>query len=205
MAPPSATQSPDAQHDATPPSATPANKGDSLPQDKHEGLAISADPYTQTGRAKAKFDKANPLPAGILPVEVFLHNETTHPIRVNMETIQLVVHPKNGSQQNVDWMPALDVAKTIAHPSGSAAPQQRRLPLGLGSDPDKKTGQLAEILTPLALDADVVPPTGTLHGFLFFNLSHDLSLADSASLYVPDVTAVPGSKPLMFFEVAFGR
>jgi hypothetical protein len=182
-----------------------ATKADSLPQDKHDGLTVSADPYTQPGRSKSKFDKADPLPVGILSVEVFLHNETTHPFHINMETIQLVVHPRGGAEQNVDWMPAQDVAAAVAHPKGPSAPQQRRLPLGIGSSSDNKTDKLAGILKPLALGADVVPPMGTIHGFLFFNVDHDLSLAEGASLYVPDVTAIPGNKPLMFFEVEFGK
>ena len=176
-----------------------------MPQDKHEGLTVSAETYTQPGRSKSKFDKADPLPVGILSVEVFLHNETTHALRINMETIQLVVHPKNGGDQNVDWMPAMDVAEAVAHPKGPVAPQQRRLPLGIGSSSDNKTEKLAEILKPLTPDVDGVPPMGTLHGFLFFNMSRDLSLAEGASLYVPDVTVVPGNKPLMFFEVVFGK
>jgi len=205
MPPPAPAQSSGAAPAATQTPAAPAPKSGSLPQDRHEGMTVSADPYTQPERAKSKFENANPLPAGILPVEVFLHNETTKPFRIDMETIQLVVHMKDGSEQNVDWMQAEEVASAVAHPKGPSAPQQRRFPLGIGSTSDSKTEKLAEILKPLALDADVVPPMGTLHGFLFFNLSHDLSLAEGASLYVPDVTEVPGKKALMFFEVVFGK
>jgi hypothetical protein len=64
---------------------------------------------------------------------------------------------------------------------------------------------LAEILKPMSLDADIVPPKGTIHGFLFFDLNHDMSLVANASLYVPDVTTVPASKPMMFFEVPLGE
>jgi hypothetical protein len=62
-----------------------------------------------------------------------------------------------------------------------------------------------DILKPLLLDVDVVPPMGVIHGFLFFDLNHDLSIADTASLYVPDVTNVPSNKQLMFFEVPLGK
>ena len=63
---------------------------------------------------------------------------------------------------------------------------------------------MADTLRPLALDADIVPPMGMIQGFLFFDLSHEMSLADNASLYVPDVKLVPSNKPLIFFEVALG-
>src|SRR5579863_2059765 len=56
----------------------------SLPEDKHEGLSVSVNSYTSPERAKDIFGKANPLVVGILPVEVFLHNETTQAMRMNV-------------------------------------------------------------------------------------------------------------------------
>jgi hypothetical protein len=190
-----------------------ANSGDAggarpvaaLPQDRHEGMSVSVDSWTDLGRAKDKFGKANPLPLGILPVEIFLHNESTQPIKVNVSTIQLEVHFQSGKHQDIDWVAVQEVANEIAHPNGPPGPQARRFPLGVPSGADKKADKLAEILKPLALDADIIPPLATMHGFLFFDLNHDLSLAQDASLYVPDVTTVPASKPLMFFEVPLGK
>ena len=52
--------------------------------------------------------------------------------------------------------------------------------------------------------ADVVPPMGKVHGFLFFNLGHNMALAEAASLYVPSATVIPSNKALMFFEVSLG-
>lgn len=185
--------------------ASPSRPAASLPQDRHEGMTISVDSYTDSGRAKDKFGKANPLPVGILPVEVFLSNETAQPIRINMETIQLTVHFDSGRQEGVDWLPIEEVARAVAHPHGPSAPKQPRFPIGVQTGADKKADQLADILRPLALDADVVPPLGTIHGFLFFDLNHDMSLADHSSLYVPNVTNVSAKKPLMFFEVLLGK
>ena len=186
--------------------APPANPSSgSLPQDKHDGLAVSAKPYTDAELAKEKFGKANPLAVGILPVEVFLHNDSLQPIRVDMSTIQLSVNFPNGKHQDLDWLSAKEVAAVVAHPNGPPAPKSRRLPVGIGSVTDKKTDKMLETIGPFALDADVVPPTATIHGFLFFDLNGDLSLAGDASLYVPDVTSVPANKPLMFFEVPLGK
>ncbi len=176
-----------------------------LPQDHHEGLTISADSYTDTNRAKEKFGKANPVPLGILPVEVFLSNETPQPIRVNMDTIQLTVHFDSGRQEAVDWLPVEEVAKAIAHPHGPAAPKQPRFPIGVQTGTDKKVDQLTDILHPFALEAEVIPPLGKLRGFLFFDLNHEMSLAEHSSLYVPDVTNDTDKKPLMFFEVDLGK
>ena len=179
---------------------------DSLPHDRHEGLSVSADAYTDPARAKDKFGKsADPLPLGILPVEVFLRNETSEPMHVDLSTIQLDVHPQGGRDEDIDAMSVHDVAAEVAHPKGPSAPQSRRFPVGIGSTTDKKADKVAEVLDPLSLDADIVPPMGMIHGFVFFDLGDDMSLADTASIYVPDITRVPSQKPLMFFEVPVGR
>ena len=176
----------------------------SLSRDRHEGLNVSVDPYPDSERAKKKFGKANPIPAGILPLEVFLRNELDQPIRVDLSTIQLTVRPPESRKQDVDSLTAVEVAKLIVHPEGSKTPSTRRFPpIGIPSGSgDKKVDEMADILRPLALDADIVPPMGMIHGFLFFNLSHEMSLAENASLYIPDALLVPSNKALMFFEVS---
>lgn len=176
----------------------------SLPRDRHEGLTVSADPYLEAARAKKQFGKANPLPVGILPVEVFLLNETAQPIRIPLNDVQLVIHFPDGQHQNLDALAAAEVAGVVAHPGGSPTPHAPRFPVGLGGGADHKADKLAEILVPLALDADIVPPKATIHGFLFFNLGRDMSLGRDASLYLPEATTLPSNRPLMFFEVFFG-
>jgi len=177
----------------------------SLPHDRHEGLTISADAYADQARAKKKFGKADPVSVGILPVEVFLHNETNQPIHIDLTTIQLTVHPSGSQHQDVDSLAVQDVASTIAHPEGPSAPHARRFPVGIPSGTDSKTDKMLDILRPMALDSDIIPPMGTIHGFVFFDLNRDMSLAEGASLYVPDVTVAASSKPLMFFEVSLGK
>lgn len=179
--------------------------GPVMPQDSHGGLTVSAKPYTDPELLKQKFGKDNPLAVGILPVEVFLHNETLQPIRVDVSTIQLSVNFPSGKHQDIDWLSPKEVSSVIAHPNGPPAPQSRRFPVGIGSITDKKTDKVMETIGPLALDADVVPPMATIHGFLFFDIDRDLSLVADSSLYVPDVTAVPSNKTLMFFEVPLGN
>jgi hypothetical protein len=176
-----------------------------LPHDNHDGLTILADPYVEKARGKDKFGKANPLEVGVLPVEVFLRNETDQPIQVNINTIQLEVHLRSGKRQDIDWLSPEDVAGLIAHPGGAAPSQPRRvagIPLPSG---DKKADKLAEILRPMTLDSDTVAPLGSLHGFLYFDVNHDPSLASTSVLYVPDVVVIPTKKTLMFFEVPLSK
>lgn len=175
-----------------------------LPQDQHGGLTVSVDPYADSRRAKDKFGKsANPVPAGILPVDVYFKNGTPNPMRVDLETVQLEVQSGGGEQQYIDWLTIGQVAYRIRHPQGSpSAPSARRFPVGIPlPGKDKKLDTVVDELRPFVLDSNVIPPLGTIHGFLFFNISHDFDAVPKASLYVPDVTLLPAKTPLMFFEV----
>lgn len=175
-----------------------------LAHDRHDGLNVSVDPYTDPERTRKRFGKADPLPAGILPVEVFLRNELDQPIRIDLSTVQLTVRPPQGNRQDVDSLSTEEVAKAIVHPEGPPAPSTRRFPpIGIPANGrDKKVESMIEALQPQSLDADVVPPMGMIHGFVYFNMARNMSLADHASLYIPDAMIVPSSKPLMFFEVS---
>jgi hypothetical protein len=187
---------------ATPATAQAAAAGR---EDRHEGLSIVADPYTDAARSKDKFGKANPLAVGILPIEVFMRNESSQPIRVDLNTVQLEVRLRSGPRQDIDWLTASEVAKTIAHPGGARTPTQRRLPVPVPMpSKDKAVLKLAEILSPLTLDADVIAPKSSVHGFLYFDVNHDVSIVANSSLYVPDVVVVPSNKVLMFFDVPLG-
>lgn len=196
------------QTDPSKPNAAPSatHADESLPHDRHNGMTVSADPYTTPDRAKDKFGKNDPLAVGILPVEVFMRNETDEPIRIDLSTIQLEVRPRGGRLQGIDSLTVEEVAIAIAHPKGTPAPQARRFPIGIPMPAkDAKAEKIADTLRPLALDTDLVPPMGTIHGFLFFDVGHDLSFLPSASLYVPDAVGMSSNKPLIFFEVPLGK
>lgn len=184
------------------PGAAPA-----LPRDSHDGITILADAYSDPSRAKEKFGKASPVNAGILPLEVFLRNDSDHAVRINLSTIQLEIHFQDGGRQDINWLRPAEAAYLIAHPAGPSNPRSPRMPVPSfpGSGGDKKSAKVEEILRPLALDGDIVPPMSTLHGFLYFDLSNDMSLARDAVLYVPDAAAIPGNKTLIFFEVPLGK
>jgi hypothetical protein len=188
---------------STAPPSTPPAAERPLPKDHHDGLTISVDPYTDSQRAKDKFGKSsNPVPVGILPVEVFITNELPHPLKINMETVELEVQLESG-KQDLDWLPVRQVATLIIHPGGNpSSPSARRLPIGIPMPgKDKKVDSVAADLRPFALESDLVPPLGKIHGFLFFNMSHNFQAALQSSLYVPDIIVLPDKTPLMFFEV----
>lgn len=190
---------------ASKPAQATAEAAAALPHDTHDGLTVQASPLVDKLRGKEKFGKANPIDVGVLPVEVFLRNDTEQPIHVDINTIQLELRLRDGGRQDLDWLPAPDVAYLIAHPEGAAPSNRPRIPGLPMASGDKKTDKMTDILQPLSLDGDVVPPKGALHGYLYFNVNHDMTLANTAVLYVPDVTLIETKKALMFFEVPLGK
>lgn len=187
------------------PSGTTAAPAAAAHEDRHEGLSIVADPYTDASRAKDKFGKANPLAVGILPIEVFIRNESAQPIRVDLNTVQLEVRMRSGPRQDIDWLTPAEVAKAIVYPGGARDPQRRRIPVPVPiPGKDKNILKFVDILGPLTLDADVVAPKSSVHGFLYFDVNHDVSVVSHSSLYVPDVVILPNNKLMMFFDVPLG-
>jgi hypothetical protein len=176
-----------------------------LQRDTHSGLTVAANPLTDPEQAKSIFGKADPMPLGVLPVEVFLKNDSQQPIRVDIDTIQLTVHTEHSGRQDIDWLSAQEVATLIVHPEGVVPKKPQHIAgIPLPSS-DKKVEKLAATLRPLTLDGEVVPPMGLLHGYLYFNVAHEMKLANGASIYVPNVYSMPSLQPLMFFEVPIGK
>ncbi|MGH9700370.1 MAG: hypothetical protein ACRD52_13065 [Candidatus Acidiferrales bacterium] len=185
------------------PAATAAAQA--LAHDEHGGVKISADAYSSEARAKEKFGKNNPYNAGILPVEVFIQNETNQPVRVDLTTIQLEVGIGENGRQDLSPLQVEDVAQLIVHPGGPVNPSVRRFPVGIPVSSDKKVQKVADSLRGMQLSGDIIAPQSTLHGFVFFNMNRDMALAGNSSLYVPDVVIIPQNKPLIFFEVPLGN
>ncbi|HUO33440.1 MAG TPA: hypothetical protein VMU43_00470 [Candidatus Acidoferrum sp.] len=187
---------------ATPQSAASAA---TLPHDSHDDMSISAEPFADAEAAKQKFGKANPQKAGILAVNVVFHNTASHPVKVNLDSIELEVQDSTGQRQSLDPMDLVQVAETIAYPGGMKEPSVRRFPLGIiGSSSDKKVQKVVDDLKPFTLNGDVIGPGSKLEGCLYFNLAHEMNLAQTADLYIPDLVTLPDKKPLLFFDIPFG-
>jgi hypothetical protein len=171
-------------------------------QDHHEGLTVSAEPCIDPTKAEQIFGKQNPYKGGILALEVTFHNETPQPMRLTMNSIRLEIGASGEVRDKVESLNPRQVARLIIYPGGSPdVTTKRRLPTVNTPTHDKKVDKLTDELRPFALDADVIPPMATIHGYLFFDVDHDFALVPDSMLYIPDIKIVAGNKPLMFFEI----
>src|SRR5258708_38871392 len=60
--------------------------------ESHEGLTISAIPWTDAAKYKQKFPKKSPYAAGVVAVEASFWNDSGDSVKVNFSRIRLTVH-----------------------------------------------------------------------------------------------------------------
>lgn len=173
-------------------------------KDSHQGLTVSADPYLDEDRSKAKFEKADPYKAGLLAVDVSFTNDTSTPIHVDLSTLRLDVDSPDGRRFHLPSLSLAEAARQIAHPQGASTPRPRRFPSISPPGDDSKARDVRDKLEPMALQADVVPPNGTIHGFVFFDVNNHFDAVPQASLYLPDVKSVTSDTAMIYFEVPLG-
>ena len=78
--------------------------------ESHEGLTISALPWTDVAQYKEKFPKKSPFSAGVLAVQVVLRNDSDESMRVNLRRIRLTVLLDSDNRQEVEALTADQVA-----------------------------------------------------------------------------------------------
>jgi hypothetical protein len=174
-------------------------------RESHDGLTISVDPYLEAARYKDRFgNKKTPYDAGIIAIEIFFRNDNDMPIRVGIEGIRLTLKPEGHDRQRLQPLTPEDVADQVWNP-GTANPTAPRTPIpGRGKKParGKDWQQLQAALRAVMLSGDLVPPHGTLHGFLYFDLDSHFEWISTGGVYFPDLKVFPEMKPLFYFEVS---
>jgi hypothetical protein len=179
-------------------------------RDAHDGLLIAADPFDDAARSKERFGKKSPHSVGILALEVYFKNDTSKAIRVNLDRIRLAIEAPGQDRQQLRPVPLEVVINAIVYPEGlipTAPRKPRPLPFpnsGTGRK-DKEVKQVDDVLRPLALEMDVLPPKATVRGLLFFDLDRNFAKLLYAQLYIPDLSFVADGKTLMFFEVDLSK
>jgi hypothetical protein len=179
-------------------------------RDVHQDLLIVANPYVSADLYKDKnmFGKKSPYDAGLVAINVYFKNDNDKPIRLNLDTIQLVISQPGQERQRLGPLSPEDVAdRTLLEKPSN--PTIRRHPLSFpgtvsNSGKSKSWNEMVTTLRSVALGTDVLPPHATTHGFLFFDMNHEFDAIAHSHLYIPDLAFMADNQALFFFEIDLG-
>jgi hypothetical protein len=173
-------------------------------RDSHQGLLVAVAPYLSPQLYKDKFRARSPYDAGIVALEVYFRNDNDSPIRLNFDTVRLVIGESRASRQKIEALTPEEVTDRVTFMSPKDPTQARRLPkIGIGQKPvhDKNWEELAGALRSASMSADLVPAHATVHGCFYFDIDHHFDWLSNASFDLADLTLVATNKALLFFQI----
>jgi hypothetical protein len=188
----------------------PALKTASL--ESHEGMTISAQPWTAPDLYKDKFGKRSPYAAGVLAVNVVFRNDSDQSVRVNIERIRMTFHlDEDSPQQEVQALTPDQVADAVMKPGAKDPTKTRKkLPFpvpssGVKKSTDKNWIAVQQAAQDAGIPTGIVEPHGAVKGLLYFDLQGQFDLLGSAHLYVPEIVVMDKSRSLTYFEIDLSR
>jgi hypothetical protein len=174
----------------------------------HEGLTISAQPWTDASLYKEKFPKKSPYGAGIVGILVVFRNDSNESLQVGLGRIRLAVQLDEDNRQELQALTAGQVADGILKPGGKDPTKRTKLPVPVsiphGSN-DKKWTELQQQAELAGIPANVIAPHSTVQGLLYFDLQGQTDFLNSAKLYVPDILAMERNRSLTYFEIDLSK
>jgi len=175
--------------------------------ESHEGMTITARPWTDPALYKEKFHKKSPLAAGIVAVQVAFRNDSEDSLKVNLERIRLNITISEEERQALDPLTSEQAADVILNP-GAKNVTTRKFPIPLGGPKvghDKKWTEVERELRQAGVRDTVVAPHSTSQGLLYFDLRSQFDLLNTARLYIPEVVALEKNHGLLYFEIDLSR
>lgn len=177
--------------------------------ESHEGLTISALPWTDAALYKEKFPKKSPFSAGVLALQVVFRNDSDESLRVNLERIRLTVQLDADNRQEVQSLTADQLADAVLKPAAKDPTATRqKFPLPLPSSKggrDKHWTELQKQALEAGVPTSVVAAHGSVKGLLYFDLQNQFDLLQTAHLYIPDVMTMQQGRALTYFDIDLGR
>lgn len=175
--------------------------------ESHEGMTISARPWTDPALYKEKFHKKSPYAAGIVAVQVTFRNDSEDSLKVNLERIRLNITLSEDNRQALDPLTSEQAADFILKP-GAKNIARSRFPIPIGGPKvgrDKKWVELEQELRLAGVKASIVAPHSSEQGLLYFDLQGQFDLLNSSRLYIPEVLALEKNRELLYFEIDLGQ
>jgi hypothetical protein len=177
--------------------------------ESHEGMTISALPWTDAAKYKDKFPKKSPYAAGIVAVEVSFRNDSDESVKISLSRIRLTVHLDAENTQELPSLSPEELVQVVLRPGGKDPTAKRnKIPLpvpnpkgGNGKNADELQRQAQEASVPTG----VVAPHTTVKGLLYFDLQSQFDLLETAHLYVPELVLMRGNRALTYFDIDLGH
>ena len=174
----------------------------------HEGLTISALPWTDASLYKEKFPKKSPFAAGIVAMQVVFRNDSNESMKVSLNRIRLSFQLDEDHRQEVQALTSAQVADEVLKPGGkdpSKARSKISLPVSIPHNNDKHWTELQQQAEAAGVPANVIAPHSTVQGLLYFDLQGQFDLLNGARLYVPDVLVMENNRSLTYFEIELNK
>ena len=175
--------------------------------ESHEGMTITARPWTDTALYKEKFPKKSPFAAGIVAIQVVFRNDSDDSMKVNLERIRLNLTFSEEDHQALYPLTSEEAADIITRPATKNL-SAKRLPIPLGGPKvgkDKKWIEVEQSIRDAGVQASVVAPHSSVQGLIYFDLRSQFELLNNAHLYVPEVVAIEKNHGLLYFEIDLSR
>jgi hypothetical protein len=177
--------------------------------ESHEGLTVSALPWTEPAQYKEKFPKKSPLSAGVLAVQVVFRNDSDESMQVNLERIRLAVQLDADNRQEVESLTADQLADAVLRPAAKDPTARRKLPIPIGGGPkagkDKHWTELQGEAQNAGVPSGIIGAHNTVQGLLYFDLQNQFDLLQTARLYIPDVKLMQQNRALTYFDIDLSR
>jgi hypothetical protein len=176
--------------------------------ESHEGLTISANPWTAPAKYKEKFPKKSPYAAGILAMQVSFRNDSDDSVKINLSSIRLTVHLDAENTQELPSLSAEELVQAVLKPGGKdPTATRKKLPIPVNipkSGKDKNADELQRQAQEASVPTGVIGPRSTVQGLLYFDLQKQFDLLETAHLYVPDLVLMRGNRALTYFDIDLG-
>ncbi|MHB8499623.1 MAG: hypothetical protein ACYDCG_17585 [Candidatus Acidiferrales bacterium] len=178
--------------------------------ESHEGVTISAQPWTDAASYKAKFPKKSPQAAGIVAIDTIIRNDTDDSMKIDLEQIRLNITVSEDNRQALRPLTPDDVADVVMDAGKKDPTASHRLPFPIPSSGpkvgrDKHWVAMQKAAADAAVSGSVVAPHHVMQGLLYFDLQGQFDLLSTAHLYIPDVRALEKNHPLLYFEIDLSR
>jgi hypothetical protein len=172
----------------------------------HEGLTISAQPWTDPALYKEKFPKKSPFAAGIVAMQVVFRNDSNESMKVSLDRIRLSFQIDQDNRQEVQALTPAQVADQVLKPGGKDPAKSRiPLPVSIPHNNDKHWTELEQQAEVAGIPANVIAPHSSVQGLLYFDLQGQFDLLNEARLYVPDIRVMENNRSLTYFEIDLSK